>query len=963
MRRFLYEVARDLYNKCGGQENGLAHVTVVFPNKRARLFFDDSLAEYCGKPVWSPSYTTIEELFLSHSTLQLADHIELITMLYGVYTDVTHSTESIDSFWCWGEQMLSDFNDIDRNLANSEQLFSLLKEQKELTDTSFLTDKQRDALNQFFHGFDKSHETGIMQSYKSIWSTLGTIYSRFNALLESKGCGYDGMIQRMVIANLNIDTFTSHRYVFVGFNSLNKAEQELFRALKSVNKAMFYWDYDARHTANSTIHEAGRFMRQNITEFPNQLPEELFAHLKQPELTIVKTSTNNAQARYITQWLQRVSPEEKAGKEIAIVLADESLLHPVLHSIPPHKAESVNITMGYRLSDTPLYGFVMSLIEMQRQAAQFGGRINMASFRRILTNPITSLLSSDAPQLLAQMNSAHRMFPDLSEYQIDDKLFNLFKICSNNIELLEYLLSTLETIVPSCSEQQESTLFQPLMQESIYRVYTHVNRLYSMVESGSLNIQPLTLCRLIRSSLSSATVPFHGEPAVGMQVMGMLETRNLDFKHLLLLSAQEGCLPKSSLSPSFIPYNIRIAFGLTTMEDKSAIESYNFYHLLERAESVTMVYNGNADAPGIGKGQMSRYLLQLSVDNNNIRHLSLETEQSQTVDMRLSVNKTPGVMEQICNKYNADLSSSYLSPTALNNYIDCPLKFYLAQVNGLHKRDENETEIDAATFGTLFHKSAELTYNHLASLTNNRTITVGSISKLLKESKQLDGFVTQAFTEELFNGKSVDKKDYSGAQMVNHDVIYKYLRQLLRLDKDCYAPFIYEESESKAFEYYMEIDNPLQSGTTMRLRLKGIIDRMDSKDGITRIVDYKTGKKKDYPESVSSMFGIDVKKRNYQAFQIMYYAYIVSHNKRYCNKNIAPVLLYTRSTSTPTKDDIYYNIGKSQITNFKRQIQDEFEPLLQEVIAEIFDPQKPLAPTQNTENCKYCDFNSLCARE
>lgn len=959
MEPFLKTVAEDLYGKYGAG-GGLADITVVFPNRRARLFFDDWLSNCSAQPVWSPQYTTIEDLFRSQSDLRPADRIEMVTLLHKIYQEVLHTDESLDSFWSWGELMLADFDDVDRNLAPADQLFSLLREQRELSDTSFLTEEQRKALEQFFGEMKNAKPTQLREHYQAVWSVLGTIYERFGKLLNDKGIGYNGMIQRRVIANLDTDRLTARKYAFVGFNSLDGAERELFRAIQKAGKALFYWDYDPAYTESSLLHEAGRFLRDNLKEFPNELPRNLFDGMHKASLTIVEASTDNAQARFIPQWLDSLNVE-KAGKETAIVLADENLLQPVLHSIPQERINNVNITMGYQLSETSLYSLVNALIDMQRLAAKNKSRFSIQSLSRVLGNPMTAALSADAPRILEQLRASRRMFPDTTELLNSKQLAVMFSTATDNISLLQYLQDVLKALVPVIRERADDTLFQPLNQESLYRIYTQINRLYSLMESGGLDISTDTLCRLIRSVLATTTVPFHGEPAVGMQIMGLIETRNLDFRNVLLLSAQEGALPKSGQSASFIPYNIRVAFGLTTMQDKSAVSSYNFHHLLQRAENVTMVYNGNADAKGIGKGQISRYLLQLIVSGADINRITLKTDRQDTDIEPFSIDKTPAVLEELCRRYDYSDPKTFLSPSALNRYMNCPLQFYLAQIAGLRKPNDTDTEIDYAMFGTLFHKSAELAYNYLSSA--GQTITAAAIDSLLKDGKRLEGFVQQAFNDDYFARKTVQKADYSGTQSINFDVILKYLRQVLRMDMELYAPFSYVGSEDEGYQHVIEVPDPLHKGSMKQIRLKGIIDRLDCKDGILRIVDYKTGSDKGTPKSIDALFPpTSYKDRKSQAFQIFYYAYIMSMQPQFSKYRLAPTLLYTRSSSKPTKENIYYKLGNDVLTDFGTQCEQEFQSRLIELISELFNPDIPFAATDQKETCRNCDFSQLCGR-
>ena len=956
METFLNLVAKDLYLKCVDDKTGLSEVTVVFPNRRARLFFDDCIAACSTKPVWSPQYTTIEELFQSQSDLKPADRIEMVTLLHSIYAAELHTDESLDSFWSWGELMLADFDDVDRNLAHAGQLYSLLREQRELTDDSFLTDKQREALDQFFKGWNKSKPTRLRDRHVAIWSVLGNIYDKFTKQLSDKGLGYNGMIQRRVIDNLDTDRLTARKYVFVGFNYLDKAERALFKAIQGTGKAMFYWDYDPAYTESSLQHEAGRFLRSNLQDFPNELPHSAFENLPKTRLTIVETSTDNAQARFIPKWLDKLLPEDgKAGRETAIVLADESLLQPVLHSIPDKKVDNVNITMGYSLTETSLYSLVSALLDMQRLATRNKGRYSIQTLGRVLGNPMISALCADAPTLLEELRRSRRMFPDIQALKEKPQLAVLFTPATNNLELLQYLLTVLKALVPAIRERDDDTLFQPLNKESLYRIYTQINRLNSLIESGNLEMQTETLCRLIRSILSSTTVPFHGEPAVGMQIMGLIETRNLDFQNVLLLSAQEGTLPKASQNASFIPYNIRLAFGLTTMQDKSAVSSYNFHHLIHRAENVTMVYNGNADAKGIGKGQISRYLLQLIVDGRDVQRIVLKTDKTDTRSLEpLTIQKTPDVMQRLLER-----GQRGLAPSALNEFINCKLKYYFDQIARLRKPDDTDTEIDYALFGTLFHKSAENAYNELAKMKNGE-ITKAMLDKFISDEKHIEEIVRQAFDEVYFKKDNTDVKDYSSFQSINYDVIKTYLIQILKMDARFYAPFNYLGSEKKDYLYPMTVSTP--DGQEFEVMLKGQIDRMDERGGITRIVDYKTGTKHEYPGSVEKMFtGYE---RNEQAFQIMFYAYVVSKclERDGQNPSVAPVLIYSRNSSNPTREDLYYKVGKDFIYDFAAQLGQEYESRLKDLISLLYNPEDPFSPTDNTDTCRNCDFSQLCGR-
>lgn len=1015
MEQFLKIVAEDISKKCFNENRGLSDVTIVFPNRRARLFFDEWLLEYHAKPLWSPSYTTIQDLFQSVSELQSADKLKMVSILHKIYCKILDREETLDSFWSWGELMINDFADIDRNLVDCRQLFSALEELKEYSGIDALDSEQKAALEYFFGEMKNTSESTLKEKYMTIWKALGPIYTQFRDTLSGMGIAYDGMIQRRAVEMIHNDydgfmaKFPAKKYAFVGFNSLDKAEKELFRAMKESGKAMFYWDYDSYYTTENPKHEAGLFIKDNIREFPSELKDSCVCFdniLKPKKLTIVETSTDNAQARYALDWIRSLRKEagiaagtikptenddwneeyeEKApaiGKDTAIVLCDEGLLQPLLHSIPEKGTEAVNITMGYPLSQTSLYSLITALTEMQRSAAHKSGKLSLDLVGRVLGNPLVTALEEGALKTLTRLNNDRKFYPSVNELTDFQTISPLFRVTHSNTDLLKYLLDAIRLIVPAFKSNSEDSLFKPMNQEAAYRIYTQLNRLHSLSDSGEFNVSLETMCRLINSVMRSGTVPFHGEPVVGLQVMGLLETRNLDFKHILLLSSSEGCLPNTGASISFIPFNLRVAFGMTTMKEKSAVASYNFYHLLQRAESVTMIYNGNSDAPGMGKGQISRYLLQLITDSRfgKIRRISQNSERGDAATLPITVKKEGQVLEKMLSIYDSRLDESkpmknrkFLSPSAINKYIDCPLMFYLAQIAGLKEPDTNDVEIAPNLFGTIFHKSAELAYERLAGLTPDRTVTKENIKALLNDSEQVSAIVQQAFKEDYFNNTDVPLDEYSGTQRINYEVILKYLTQVLTLDRDHYSPFKYIGGEINNYQTLIQVPDPHSQGTpnpdSIAIRLAGIIDRLDSRidpatgKEIVRIVDYKTGTKYDYPSSINDLFEKKgSKKRCYQALQICYYAYILSNQDEYRDKQLAPVLLYTRATSKAAEESIYYQLDKKPLTDFQSQCLPDYEDRLVSTIREIFDPSVPFTQTNDLDICDHCEFINICKR-
>ena len=547
METFLKQVAHDLYKKTEGD---FTKVAIVFPNKRASLFFNEYLAQESDRPIWSPTYVSISELFRQSSDLTIADPIKLVCDLYKVFQKATGSKETLDDFYFWGEMLIADFDDADKNMADTKALFSNLKDLNELMDNyDFLEEGQKEALSQFFHNFSIDQVTELKQRFISLWDVLGDIYTEYKTLLESQSVAYEGMLYRQVIEQLDVETLPYNKYIFVGFNVLNKVEHTLFKKLNEAGKALFYWDYDTFYL-NKIPHEAGEFIRRNLRDFPSELPVSCFNNLSQPkDITFIESPTENGQVRYLPQWIrENLTPEEK---ETAVVLCNEALLQPVLHSLPDN-VKHINITMGFPLSQTPAYSFVNALMELHTSGYNpNNGRYLFAEVISVLKHPYTRQLSPEAEKLEQTLTRDNRFYPLPSELKQDEVLELLFTPRRNNLDLCCMLSEALKEVAVIYQQQaaSHSDAFDQLYRESLFKTYTLVNRFHTLIESKELNVQAGTFQRLLTRVMSSSSIPFHGEPAIGMQVMGVLETRNLDFRHLILLSVNEGQLPKQEVIP------------------------------------------------------------------------------------------------------------------------------------------------------------------------------------------------------------------------------------------------------------------------------------------------------------------------------------------------------------------------------------------------------------------------------
>ncbi len=973
------QVAHDMYQKLG---NDLSRTVLVFPNKRAHLFFNEYLASESDLPIWSPVAMSISDLFQRMSPLQSGDPIRLVCELYNVFRSETQSEESLDEFYFWGELLISDFDDIDKNLVDAHRLLGNLQDLKEMDDFSFLEPEQEEAIREFFRNFSLERRTELKTRFLSLWEKLDAIYHRFKDRLTELGLSYEGMMYRGVIESWGEQELPYDRYVFVGFNVLNRVEQTFFEQLQAAGKAMFYWDYDLFYTQQIANHEAGEFLKRNLKQFGNELPQELFHNWAMPKrIRYISAATENAQARFLPQWIGKTLARGDEERESAVVLCNESLLLPVLHALPD-ALQNVNVTMGFPLVQTPIYSLVSAAMELQTSGYKADtGRWSYAAVVTLLKHPYVQQLSPHAERLERSLRESNRFYPLPSELQLDPFLTRLFTPCVGTKGLCAYLLEVISAVSVLYREQtqdskhqaadskhrqeepdaetEDTALYSQLYRESLFQCHVKINRIYDLIESGVLVVRTETLTRLINRLLTAANIPFHGEPAIGMQVMGVLETRNLDFKHLVMLSVNEGQLPKAGGDSSFIPYNLRKAFGMTTLEHKNAVYAYYFYRLLQRAEDVTLLYNTSSD--GLNRGEESRFMLQLRVESPHpVGTEYLEAGQSPAAYPPIEIPKTAEVIQQLQLRYEDDgVKPGVLSPSALNAYMDCSLRFYYRYVGRLDAPEEVKPEIDAAGFGTLFHRAAQLAYLDLTAHT--ATVRKEDLEALLRAEERLKGYVDRAFKEEFFKIDLNEKAEYNGMQLITARVIVSYLKQLLRNDL-AYAPFDMVAMEKRVYEV-VTVNIAVQP---VKLRLGGIIDRMDSKEGTLRIVDYKTGGSEQTLSSMDELFANDGKRKGY-IFQTFLYAAIICRQQESeaHQQQVAPALLYIHQASQEDHSPVI-KMGeprkeKLPITHFAL-LEDEFRDRLQELLAEIFDPNEPFTQTEDLKKCEYCDFKSVCKR-
>ncbi len=963
-KTFLEYVAEDIIGKYG---TDLSRIAVVFPNKRAALFLNEHLARIAGQPVWSPAYITISDLFRQHTDLKPADPIKLICDIHKSFTKCTGIDETLDHFYGWGQLLLADFDDIDKNMADADSIFCNLKDIHELDDISYLDDEQKEMLKRFFANFSDDIESELKKRFLSLWSHFGDIYHDYNRRLTEQGIGYEGAIYRKVASEETLH-LKYDKYLFVGFNLIQKVERVLFSRLMKEGKAKFYWDFDeyymptARAQQSVSVPNNTASFAAYLTDFPNELDNtdrNIYANMRRPKrIRFISSPTENAQARFASNWLLE-NDRYKAGRKTAVVMCDESILLPIMHSLPP-EADKVNITSGFPLAMTPVASLVMLLFDLYTLGLRKKGTaFNPHYLKKLMAHPYARHLQE------VHLKGVHLSQVHQKEEQqtIGDNSGCMgmagMPYPPTSAALLQHIATLVKQVGIATKQEGDA-----LTQESVFRMFTILNRLAALADSGDLVVDNTTLRRLVSQLVGAASIPFHGEPVVGVQIMGVLETRNIDFDNVLLLSCNEGNMPKGVNDSSFIPYSIRKAHGLTTIDNKVAIYSYYFHRLLQRAGDITIAYNNSTDNGHTG--EMSRFMLQLLVESGQkIDHYSLTAKNQPTPLMPKAIEKDEAAIDKL-------EEMSKLSPSAINTYIRCKLAFYYQYIAHIKEPDSDPETIDNRMFGNIFHRAAYLIYKDITD--HSPVIEKAHIQAYLSNRKLLASVVDRAFEEE-------ECKTNNGLQIINREVIIEYITKLLKIDQQlCPFSILAMEEEAKV---YTQLSFTIPSGGALKggalvssaptkqydLTIGGIIDRLDAvTDKQTgkrriRVVDYKTGNKPSSAiKSIEEVFdpkNIASKHSNY-FLQAILYSLIVSRSKEWnaANDAVSPALLFIKQAATNDYDPTLC-IDKHPISDVT-VYEEEFLTKLKETVADMYSPDAAFTPTDDRKKCELCPYRMLC---
>ncbi len=962
MRSFIDEVVSSLYERYGDDVSSL---NLVLPSHRATLFFSDALSRIALRPIWQPHFLSVNDLMQQISGISCGDRIKLVTELYKTYH--RYHDETFDEFFFWGDVLLSDFDQIDKYRIDADLLFSNMIDLHALESLSYLTTEQIAVISRFWQSFGEERDFSDEKTrFMSIWRTLGTIYREYRTTLSAQGLAYEGMMHRMAAERIEAGDLpngfpaSQSHYVIVGFNALSACEKRLFAWLRDSGQAEFWWDYDDYYVGN-TNHEAGLFLRSNIREYPSSRDVGSHDHFVQAkELTVVSAPSDSLQCKYVHTFLKELLQRGlKPDKETAIVLTDESLLLPVLYSIPD-EISAVNVTMGYPLRQTMAYSFVERLLELQRRKRyKKDGTLQFyhSDVVGILNHPcILEQMSTRSRELIADIQHNQWIYVEARHIVVTGVTDQIFSAVDGWEELADYLRQVLSQVgsISSAGEGPLRREFFSVIIDNLCQVST------SLRDSALENVTVSVFSSLLRKILQGIRIPYEGEPLSGIQVMGILETRNLDFEHVLILSANDDTFPGSpGAGSSFVPYNLRLAYGLPTPMHHEGVYAYYFYRLLQRASVVHVAYCSHSDDKHTG--EPSRYIYQLDYESpHEVVHTQIPLSVSLAPQQQLTIPKTGEVEERL--RAFLDGGGRSFSPTSFHAYIECPLKFYFRSIERFHPEDEVTEEIDLPMFGTILHKAMELLYSPLLHVAKPR----GEIRALINSSAVTDA-VTQAINSEFLHNPTLNSDEYEGSVLLVHDVVVQYINR-------CILPYDGKEDpdDSKLHpDFQIEglerrITAPVSftlGDETHTVTFAGTSDRIDRlADGRIRVVDYKTGKQKNGFKSLDALFSTDSNQRNPAVLQTLLYSMMVNRDT---GSDVLPTLYYVRYLNDPDYSPLLIEGEKSnkrEVLSFAPYL-EPLQAYLQTTLASLFDFSEPFRQCEEPKTCKHCDFREICRRK
>lgn len=955
MNSFLGEVAQQLYAKYGTQ---ISNLTIVFPNRRATRFFAQELAQVVEQPIWQPKFASIDDLVRQLTSLEVAHELTLIDELYRQYNlCFTHSKESFDLFYSWGKLLLSDFDTIDKYMIDPALLYSNMSDLRELEDLLGDEFPEKELILNFWRRVktNQRERSQHFATFDNIWSTLNQLYVAYRTALIEQGIGYSGMIYRQAAQLGNEDRLEGDdHYVFVGFNALNRCEQIILERLKEAERAEFFWDGDS-YFVNNKSEEAGLFLRRNIAKFSPEYHAP--SHFGQPKnIEVIKAPNDIMQCKSVERALQKILDADKTiDQRTAIVLTDESLLPILTYSLPSH-IEDINITMGASLTQSAPYLFFERVVSLERNRTDAG--YYLEDILSLLSHPYIGR-NCDCANLLSKIQELKNIYftttEILNQSHLDDptreKLSLLFDTSHNrpvSIELIDRYQLILDNFAHNTSDDDKSSVDN---NEFTLALKSNLAQLKEVISKNKEEISISLLHSLLGKVNANTRIPYDGDPLKGLQIMGILESRTLDFENIIILSLSDENFPGNRATNSFIPVNLRRGFGLPTIVESGAMWSYYFYRLISRAKNITLVYSTSQQDSATG--EQSRFIYQLEYESpHQIKHVGVDLQvQSHKAAEPIEITKDPQMI--------STLAAIRYSPSSIRCYINCPMQFYFERIAKIPQQRDYTLEIEPSQNGSILHWAIEDLYKPLIPSKYGGAATEvwlnrEALQEYLDDDSTIIESIEKATKEILGSRAEVDQMRVS----INHmsQLVLQQIRNIITIDINDRSLSSIAKLESP-LEYQLSLDNNRQ------INIRGIADRIDIlNDKKIRIIDYKSGDADHSFDGLDSLFSTNDKEDpskyhapNGSALQGLIYwlchsgARVGIYSLRRFSKGDMEIYLYDKEQ-------------EREVGEMSAEYKERFEQNLKDLFSEILDPNRPFVQSRHIESCTYCPYTTICQR-
>ena len=965
MISFLDETA----NKISKQfENQLSEIQIIVPNKRTGFHFRKSLAKSVSKTVWSPKIFTIQQYLNFITNFSTIDKLNLIFLLYKSFKKVDNKFDyDFDSFFNLANIILSDFNEIDSYLVEMKQIFTNIKNIHEI-DYKYggLSKEQIEIIQNYWRNFSPDNLSKEKEKFLELWNLLPKVYNNFTEYLRNNKIGYEGLLYRVLsemILKKEVDT--QKQTLFIGFNALNTAQKQLFKYLKSANKANFYWDND-KYYHNDKKQEAGDFLRANyklLSEPVNDISYNFNSPNK--KLNLFSVPGNVAQAKSIPSILKNYFDYDdilKNPQKTIIVLPEETMLFPVLYSIP-EEIKQINISMGFPFKNTSLYNLLDIILKIQSNLYEKNKKsVFFKDVLSVLNHPLIYFkYKYKIDKFIDTINKKKLSYIGIDVLlSLNEKIFEKIFTKVEKSEYEKSLFTKLQNFlfILFTNNKQNKQKTQSIDNEFIYQAYITTKRLNEIIEKNKedITLSFTIIINILKQHLSQARIPFESESTNGLQIMGLIETRNLDFDNIILLNANEGILPNLNRAPSLISESMRFAFNMPVLKFQDSIFGYFFYSLIQRAKNIAIVYN---NLSGNNKsGELSRFVKQIELEADfKLNKIQLNQNLEINKENIIIIEKDKQILKIFDEYYKKD-NRKKLTATAIGTYLSCSLHFYFKYIAKLKEQDSISEEFTPIELGNIIHFTMEIMYKDITNQNKSSIINNKDIERL---KKNIDLYIELAFKKQYKIHKDKDF-DFAGNLQIIKEVIKKHITNILKIDEK-YSPFkIVNLEDENDFTTTIKIN---VNNNQKEVAIHGIIDRIDKKENTYRLVDYKTGNAKKEFKKLEELFLKDINKRKKEIFQLFFYGILLENKTNYSEKQIKPAIYDVRNMYN-SKFEPYLKLknGKELITieksNFSALLKD-YKVEIIEIIEDIFNKDIVFSQTEEKNNCKYCPYQSICS--